>query len=34
MKPGCAGKPFFGVQPALFDKDGNTLEGENQADFG
>ena len=30
MKPGCAGKPFFGVQPALFDKDGNTLEGENQ----
>ena len=29
MKPGCAGKPFFGVQPALFDKDGNTLEGEN-----
>ena len=30
MKPGCAGKPFFGVQPALFDKDGNTLTGENQ----
>ena len=30
MKPGCAGKPFFGVQPALFDKDGNNLEGENQ----
>jgi acetyl-CoA synthetase len=30
MKPGAAGKPFFGVQPALFDKDGNTLEGENQ----
>jgi acetyl-CoA synthetase len=29
MKPGCAGKPFFGVEPALFDKDGNTLEGEN-----
>jgi len=29
MKPGAAGKPFFGVQPALFDKDGNTLEGEN-----
>ena len=29
MKPGCAGKPFFGVQPALFDKDGNNLEGEN-----
>ncbi|WP_286269913.1 acetate--CoA ligase [Thalassotalea hakodatensis] len=30
MKPGAAGKPFFGVKPALFDKDGNTLEGENQ----
>jgi acetyl-CoA synthetase len=29
MKPGCAGKPFFGVEPALFDKDGNNLEGEN-----
>jgi len=29
MKPGAAGKPFFGVKPALFDKDGNTLEGEN-----
>ena len=30
MKPGAAGKPFFGVKPALFDKDGNTLDGENQ----
>ena len=30
MKPGAAGKPFFGVKPALFDKDGNTLEGEAQ----
>ena len=30
MKPGAAGKPFFGVKPALFDADGNTLEGENQ----
>ena len=30
MKPGAAGKPFFGVEPALFDKDGNTLKGENQ----
>jgi acetyl-CoA synthetase len=28
MKPGAAGKPFFGVQPALFDKDGNTLTGD------
>jgi len=30
MKPGAAGKPFFGIKPALFDKDGITLEGENQ----
>ena len=30
MKPGAAGKPFFGVQPAIFDKDGNALEGEAQ----
>jgi len=29
MKPGAAGKPFFGVQPALFDKEGNTLKDEN-----
>ena len=28
MKPGAAGKPFFGVEPAVFDKDGNELEGE------
>ncbi|WP_448212075.1 acetate--CoA ligase [Colwellia sp. MEBiC06753] len=28
MKPGVAGKPFFGVQPAIFDKDGNELQGE------
>ncbi|MGJ8694273.1 MAG: acetate--CoA ligase [Thalassotalea sp.] len=27
MKPGAAGKPFFGVQPALLDKEGNTLTG-------
>jgi acetyl-CoA synthetase len=30
MKPGAAGKPFFGVQPALFDKEGNTLAGADQ----
>tara|TARA_R110000737_G_scaffold67867_2_gene95903 strand:+ start:1154 stop:3097 length:1944 start_codon:yes stop_codon:yes gene_type:complete len=30
MKPGAAGKPFFGVKPALFDAEGNTLEGVNQ----
>lgn len=27
MKPGAAGKPFFGVKPALLDKEGNILEG-------
>ncbi|MGO2477991.1 MAG: acetate--CoA ligase [Pseudoalteromonas sp.] len=27
MKPGSATRPFFGIAPALFDADGNTLEG-------
>lgn len=27
LKPGSASKPFFGVQPALVDNDGNLLEG-------
>ena len=27
LKPGSATKPFFGVQPALVDADGNELEG-------
>ncbi|MEW4468614.1 acetate--CoA ligase [Parasphingorhabdus sp. JC815] len=27
MKPGSAGKPFFGIQPQLVDGDGNVLEG-------
>jgi acetyl-CoA synthetase len=27
LKPGSATKPFFGVQPAIVDNDGNTLEG-------
>ena len=27
LKPGSAGKPFFGVQPALVDTDGKQLEG-------
>ncbi|UJF24591.1 acetate--CoA ligase [Suttonella sp. R2A3] len=27
LKPGSAGKPFFGVQPAIFDQEGNELEG-------
>ncbi len=28
LKPGSAGKPFFGVQPAIVDQDGKVLEGE------
>ncbi|WDE12935.1 acetate--CoA ligase [Thalassomonas haliotis] len=28
MKPGATGKPFFGIEPAIFDKEGNELEGE------
>lgn len=28
LKPGSASKPFFGVQPAIVDSDGNILEGE------
>jgi len=27
LKPGSASKPFFGIQPALLDADGNELEG-------
>ncbi len=27
MKPGSATRPFFGIQPALFDAEGNNLEG-------
>ena len=27
LKPGSATRPFFGIQPALFDSEGNTLEG-------
>jgi len=29
LKPGSATLPFFGVQPALMDPDGNELDGEN-----
>lgn len=29
-KPGSATTPFFGIQPAIVDKDGNILEGEAQ----
>lgn len=28
MKPGAAGKPFFGIEPAVLDKEGNELQGE------
>ncbi|MFX4227078.1 MAG: acetate--CoA ligase [Porticoccaceae bacterium] len=28
LKPGSATKPFFGVQPALLDENGNEIEGE------
>ena len=27
QKPGCAGKPFFGINPALVDEEGNEIEG-------
>ena len=27
LKPGSATRPFFGIEPALLDADGNTLEG-------
>ena len=28
LKPGSASKPFYGIQPAILDKDGNELKGE------
>lgn len=30
LKPGSATRPFFGVKPALFDNDGNEIEGEGE----
>ena len=33
LKPGKAQKPFFGVQPALVDNEGNILEGEAEGNF-
>ena len=33
LKPGHAQKPFFGVQPALLDNDGNILDGEAEGNF-
>lgn len=33
LKPGSATFPFFGVQPALVDAEGNELEGENEGNL-
>lgn len=33
MKPGSAGKPFFGIQPQLVDGDGQILEGANDGNL-
>ncbi len=33
MKPGSAGKPFFGIEPQLLDADGNLLEGANEGNL-
>ncbi|MCV0384154.1 MAG: acetate--CoA ligase [Erythrobacter sp.] len=33
MKPGSAGKPFFGIQPQLVDNDGGGLEGEAEGNL-
>ncbi len=33
LKPGSATVPFFGVQPALVDSDGNILEGKNEGNL-
>ncbi|BAQ15836.1 acetate--CoA ligase [Methyloceanibacter caenitepidi] len=33
LKPGSATRPFFGVQPALVDSDGNMIEGPGQGNL-
>jgi len=33
LKPGSATFPFFGIQPALVDAEGNELEGENEGNL-
>ena len=33
LKPGSATRPMFGVQPALFDADGNSLEGATEGNL-
>lgn len=33
LKPGCATKPFFGVRPAILDKNGQELAGEAEGEL-
>ena len=33
MKPGSAGRPFFGIQPQLVDNEGGVLEGETEGNL-
>ncbi len=33
LKPGAAMKPFFGIQPAIFDADGKVIEGEGSGNL-
>jgi acetyl-CoA synthetase len=33
LKPGWAGRPFFGVRPALIDAEGKEIEGEGSGDL-
>ena len=33
LKPGSASKPFFGIQPALVDQNGEILEGETEGNL-
>ncbi|MBL4828108.1 MAG: acetate--CoA ligase [Spongiibacteraceae bacterium] len=33
LKPGSATRPFFGIQPALLDNDGNVIEGEGNGNL-
>jgi len=33
LKPGSATRPFFGIQPALFDNEGNELHGETSGNL-
>ncbi|MGY0557436.1 MULTISPECIES: acetate--CoA ligase [unclassified Lysobacter] len=33
LKPGCATNPFFGIQPAIVDTNGNFIEGEGEGNL-